>query len=164
MNRRRPNPCWSPDPPHAPKQAPAIGNSACIILRQFVKMSTNRTTLLRYCQPCKRGGGEGNKRCPTPRTKPWVLGNPALVPHLGNGSAVEARARRDYRVSVPPQTGEETMFKGSLVALITPFRDGGVDENAFQELVAWQLGQGTHGLVPCGTTGETPALEHDEQR
>jgi 4-hydroxy-tetrahydrodipicolinate synthase len=56
------------------------------------------------------------------------------------------------------------MFKGSLVALITPFRDGKVDETAFQELVAWQIGQGTHGLVPCGTTGETPALEHDEQR
>src|SRR5438132_2015981 len=56
------------------------------------------------------------------------------------------------------------MFKGSFVALITPFRDGAVDETAFQEHVAWQLGQGTHGLVPIGTTGETPALEHDEQR
>jgi 4-hydroxy-tetrahydrodipicolinate synthase len=55
------------------------------------------------------------------------------------------------------------MFKGSLVALITPFRDSKVDETAFQEHVAWQLGQGTHGLVPCGTTGESPALEHDEQ-
>jgi 4-hydroxy-tetrahydrodipicolinate synthase len=55
------------------------------------------------------------------------------------------------------------MFKGSLVALITPFRDGKVDEVAFQEHVAWQLGQGTHGLVPCGTTGESPALEYDEQ-
>jgi 4-hydroxy-tetrahydrodipicolinate synthase len=55
------------------------------------------------------------------------------------------------------------MFKGSLVALITPFRDGALDETAFQEHVAWQLGQGTHGLVPCGTTGESPALEHDEQ-
>ena len=40
------------------------------------------------------------------------------------------------------------MFKGSLVALITPFRDGAVDETAFQEHVAWQIGQGTHGLVP----------------
>jgi 4-hydroxy-tetrahydrodipicolinate synthase len=59
---------------------------------------------------------------------------------------------------------EETMFKGSLVALITPFRNGGVDEKAFQDFVAWQVEQGTHGLVPCGTTGETPALEHDEQR
>src|ERR1051326_373864 len=55
------------------------------------------------------------------------------------------------------------MFKGSLVALITPFRNGAVDEVAFQEHVAWQIGQGTHGLVPCGTTGESPALEHDEQ-
>ncbi len=56
------------------------------------------------------------------------------------------------------------MFKGSFVALITPFRNGGVDETAFQELVAWQVGQGTHGLVPCGTTGESPTLSHDEQR
>jgi 4-hydroxy-tetrahydrodipicolinate synthase len=55
------------------------------------------------------------------------------------------------------------MFKGSLVALITPFRDGAVDETAFQEHVAWQIGQGTHGLVPIGTTGECPALEDDEQ-
>ena len=50
------------------------------------------------------------------------------------------------------------MFKGSFVALITPFRDHKVDEGAFQELVSWQVDQGTHGLVPCGTTGESPAL------
>jgi 4-hydroxy-tetrahydrodipicolinate synthase len=56
------------------------------------------------------------------------------------------------------------MFKGSLVALITPFRDGKVDETAFQEHVAWQLGQGTHGLIPCGTTGESPALHDDEHQ
>jgi 4-hydroxy-tetrahydrodipicolinate synthase len=56
------------------------------------------------------------------------------------------------------------MFKGSLVALITPFRDGGVDEKAFQELVAWQIAQGTHGLVPCGTTGESPTLSHEEHK
>jgi len=55
------------------------------------------------------------------------------------------------------------MFKGSLVALITPFRDGALDETAFQEHVAWQIGQGTHGFVPIGTTGECPALEEDEQ-
>jgi len=55
------------------------------------------------------------------------------------------------------------MFKGSLVALITPFRNGAVDETAFQEHVAWQIGQGTHGLVPIGTTGECPALEEHEQ-
>jgi 4-hydroxy-tetrahydrodipicolinate synthase len=55
------------------------------------------------------------------------------------------------------------MFKGSFVALITPFRNGGVDEAAFQGLVAWQIEQGTHGLVPTGTTGEAPTLSHDEQ-
>jgi 4-hydroxy-tetrahydrodipicolinate synthase len=55
------------------------------------------------------------------------------------------------------------MFKGSLVALITPFRDHELDEGAFQEHVAWQIDQGTHGLVPCGTTGESPALADDEQ-
>ena len=59
---------------------------------------------------------------------------------------------------------EETMFKGSLVALITPFRDHKLDEGAFQEHVAWQIDQGTHGLVPCGTTGESPALADGEQK
>jgi 4-hydroxy-tetrahydrodipicolinate synthase len=56
------------------------------------------------------------------------------------------------------------MFKGSIVALITPFRDGAVDEKAFQDLVAWQIAQGTHGLVPCGTTGESPTLSHPEHK
>ena len=56
------------------------------------------------------------------------------------------------------------MFRGSLVALVTPFRDGKVDEKAFQSFVAWQIAEGTHGLVPCGTTGESPTLSHDEHR
>jgi 4-hydroxy-tetrahydrodipicolinate synthase len=55
-------------------------------------------------------------------------------------------------------------FKGSITALITPFKDGKVDERAFQRLVEWQIDQGTHGLVPCGTTGESPTLTHDEHR
>jgi 4-hydroxy-tetrahydrodipicolinate synthase len=54
------------------------------------------------------------------------------------------------------------MFKGSFVALITPFRNGQVDERAFKKFVDWQIKQGTHGLVPCGTTGESPTLSHDE--
>ncbi|WP_207479004.1 4-hydroxy-tetrahydrodipicolinate synthase [Arenibaculum pallidiluteum] len=54
------------------------------------------------------------------------------------------------------------MFKGSIVALLTPFRNGAVDEKAFQSFVEWQIAQGTHGLVPCGTTGESPTLSHDE--
>ncbi|MQP66230.1 4-hydroxy-tetrahydrodipicolinate synthase [Niveispirillum sp. SYP-B3756] len=56
------------------------------------------------------------------------------------------------------------MFKGSIVALITPFRDGKVDEKAFQDFVEWQINQGTHGLVPVGTTGESPTLSHEEHR
>ncbi len=56
------------------------------------------------------------------------------------------------------------MFKGSYVALITPFRDGKVDEDAFAKLVEWQISEGTHGLVPCGTTGESPTLSHEEHK
>jgi 4-hydroxy-tetrahydrodipicolinate synthase len=54
------------------------------------------------------------------------------------------------------------MFKGIYTALITPFKDGKVDEKAFQSFVEWQIEQGVHGLVPCGTTGESPTLTHDE--
>ncbi|MEQ8194206.1 MAG: 4-hydroxy-tetrahydrodipicolinate synthase [Rhodospirillales bacterium] len=54
------------------------------------------------------------------------------------------------------------MFKGSITALITPFKNGGVDGDAYQAFVEWQIGEGTDGLVPCGTTGESPTLSHDE--
>ena len=54
------------------------------------------------------------------------------------------------------------MFKGSIPALITPFKDGEIDWPAFENLVEWQIEQGSHGLVPCGTTGESPTLSHDE--
>ncbi len=54
------------------------------------------------------------------------------------------------------------MFQGSYVALITPFRNGSIGETEFQSLVEWQIKQGTHGLVPCGTTGESPTLSHAE--
>src|SRR3954469_22738132 len=57
------------------------------------------------------------------------------------------------------------MFKGSFVALITPMReDGTVDEEAFRNFVDWQIGQGTDGIVPVGTTGESPTLDHDEHK
>lgn len=56
------------------------------------------------------------------------------------------------------------MFKGSITALITPFRDGAVDEAAFRKLIDWQIAEGTHGVVPCGTTGESPTLSHKEHR
>ncbi|KTQ84421.1 dihydrodipicolinate synthase [Aureimonas ureilytica] len=56
-------------------------------------------------------------------------------------------------------------FKGSMTALVTPFAtDGSVDEAAFRDLVEWQIAEGTHGLVPVGTTGESPTLTHDEHK
>ena len=56
------------------------------------------------------------------------------------------------------------MFRGVLPALVTPFRDGQVDEDAFVRLVERQIAAGVHGLVPVGTTGETATLSHDEHR
>jgi 4-hydroxy-tetrahydrodipicolinate synthase len=57
-----------------------------------------------------------------------------------------------------------TKFKGSYVALVTPFKKGKVDLDAFQQLVEWHIASGTHGLVPCGTTGETPTLSESEHK
>ena len=56
------------------------------------------------------------------------------------------------------------MFQGSYVALITPFSGGGIDEHAFGDFVEWQVSEGTHGLLPCGTTGESPTLSHPEHQ
>src|SRR3546814_5943116 len=63
-----------------------------------------------------------------------------------------------------PTRRSSDLFKGSFVALITPFRKGKVDEKAFGDFVEWQIAQGTHGLVPVGTTGESPTLSHDEHK
>ena len=54
------------------------------------------------------------------------------------------------------------MFTGSITALITPFKNGEIDWKAFEGLMEWQIENGTDGLVPCGTTGESPTLSHDE--
>jgi 4-hydroxy-tetrahydrodipicolinate synthase len=55
-----------------------------------------------------------------------------------------------------------TRLRGSITALVTPFRDGAVDEEAFRSHIDWQIENGTHGLVPVGTTGESPTLSHRE--
>src|SRR2546423_188335 len=55
-----------------------------------------------------------------------------------------------------------TSFKGSFTALVTPFKNGTLDESAFRGLVDWQIAEGTNGLVPVGTTGESPTLTHEE--
>ena len=58
----------------------------------------------------------------------------------------------------------QTTFQGSFVALVTPFRNGGVDEAKLRELVEFHVTNGTDGVIPCGTTGESPTLSHDEHK
>jgi len=58
----------------------------------------------------------------------------------------------------------QTTFQGSFVALVTPFRNGQIDEAKLRELVELHVANGTDGLIPCGTTGESPTLRHDEHR
>ena len=56
------------------------------------------------------------------------------------------------------------MFRGSIPALVTPMRNGSIDEDTFRSFVEWQIAEGSHGLVPVGTTGESPTLSHEEHR
>jgi 4-hydroxy-tetrahydrodipicolinate synthase len=58
----------------------------------------------------------------------------------------------------------KTSFRGSFTALVTPFSNGALDEPAFRSLIEWQIAEGTSGLVPVGTTGESPTLSHDEHK
>ena len=53
-------------------------------------------------------------------------------------------------------------FGGAIVAIVTPFKNGKVDEGALRELIEFQIANGTDGIVPCGTTGESPVLSHEE--
>src|ERR1051326_2977827 len=55
-------------------------------------------------------------------------------------------------------------LKGSLPALVTPMNAGEIDEPALRQLIAWQIAEGSHGLVPCGTPGESPTLTAEEHR
>src|SRR3990170_2740125 len=62
-------------------------------------------------------------------------------------------------------TGKEgRVFEGCLVALVTPFRNGGGDYDGLRKIVDWHIEQGTDGIVPCGTTGESPTLSHEEHQ
>lgn len=54
------------------------------------------------------------------------------------------------------------MFQGAITALVTPFRNGAIDEEAYRAHIEWQIEQGIHGLLPCGTTGESATMTHDE--
>src|ERR1700727_2544020 len=78
-----------------------------------------------------------------------------LTAEKGSGSAAPCREK---------SMAAKTNFKGSFTALVTPFKNGSVDEAAFRGLVNWQIAEGTNGLVPVGTTGESPTLSHDEHK
>ncbi|HDH06078.1 MAG TPA: 4-hydroxy-tetrahydrodipicolinate synthase, partial [Nitrospirae bacterium] len=54
------------------------------------------------------------------------------------------------------------MFKGSIVAIVTPFKNNELDEQALCDLIEWHIAEGTDAIVPCGTTGESATLEYDE--
>jgi 4-hydroxy-tetrahydrodipicolinate synthase len=82
---------------------------------------------------------------------PYVMALPAIT-------RIQAQRRRG-RVVAMSGTGR---FRGSITALVTPFRDDAVDEDAFRSLIDWQIESGTTGLVPVGTTGESPTLTHAE--
>src|SRR5579862_7223251 len=75
--------------------------------------------------------------------------------------ALGVRSRRRRR---KVEMEKRAKFHGSMPALVTPFKDGKFDEPAFRALVDWQIGAGSHGLVPVGTTGESPTLSHAEHR
>src|SRR6516164_9929538 len=79
--------------------------------------------------------------------------------------ANNAPATRTVRICLQERMmGTTTSFRGSFTALVTPFQNGAVDEKAFRALVVWQIDEGTNGLVPVGTTGESPTLSHDEHK
>src|SRR6201992_4537623 len=71
---------------------------------------------------------------------------------------------REARAFRRKSMASKTNFRGSFTALVTPCKNGDVDEAAFRSLVNWQIEEGTHGLVPVGTTGESPTLNHDEHK
>jgi 4-hydroxy-tetrahydrodipicolinate synthase len=79
---------------------------------------------------------------------------PVVSPH-----AAETAAQPQERTMAA-----KTNFRGSFTALVTPFKNGSVDEKVFRDLVEWQIAEGTNGLVPVGTTGESPTLSHDEHK
>ena len=55
-------------------------------------------------------------------------------------------------------------YQGSYCALITPFKNGDIDKSSFEKIIKWHIRNGTKGIIPCGTTGESPTLSHDEHK
>src|SRR5216110_519947 len=83
---------------------------------------------------------------------------------FASGPSGWAFARRRLNHSEDRIMTVRTSFRGSFTALVTPFSNGALDEKAFRGLVDWQIAEGTDGLVPVGTTGESPTLSHEEHQ
>jgi 4-hydroxy-tetrahydrodipicolinate synthase len=81
---------------------------------------------------------------------------------MGFAEAREPSRHRSSRKDITMRS--KLSLKGSITALVTPFKNGGIDEEAFRAHVDWQIKSGTTGLVPVGTTGESPTLSHEEHR
>ena len=94
------------------------------------------------------------------RRETFTFKPPAEPVLIGQPSAGD-QVRPHVRVCVMTA---RTSFRGSFTALVTPFKNGSLDEKAFRELVDWQIAEGTNGLVPVGTTGESPTLSHEEHK
>src|SRR3954453_1867652 len=97
------------------------------------------------------------------RAEPSRIGDGGYVFVVTGSRAISASIGRQS-VGEEVDMGRKASFKGSLTALVTPFENGGIDEEAFRGLIDWQIESGTHGLVPVGTTGESPTLSHEEHR
>jgi 4-hydroxy-tetrahydrodipicolinate synthase len=70
--------------------------------------------------------------------------------------------RTPFYKKVSSRRGGEKMFTGAFTALVTPFKDGRIDQEALRRLIEFQIENGINGLVPCGTTGESATLSHEE--
>src|SRR5215813_2085214 len=91
-----------------------------------------------------------------------LLGGPVGLELIRNE---RCRAKRLMnRARLDRDMAAKTRFRGSFTALVTPFKNGAVDEKVFRDLVDWQIAEGTNGLVPVGTTGESPTLSHQEHK
>src|SRR5690606_28651989 len=122
-------------------------------------------TVFRFADARQACGG----RCRLPPIFPFLL----LRGHRGD-SKVNSReslwhgAQRSDRSALSQMAlkefgSESGMFRGSITALVTPFRqDGSLDRDAFTALIEWQITEGSNGLVPVGTTGESPTLRHED--
>jgi 4-hydroxy-tetrahydrodipicolinate synthase len=97
-----------------------------------------------------------------PQLRPFnVAPDPVFMRQVAGTRRRRRSACPEFRAGDRVMTAK-TKFRGSFTALVTPFNNGSVDEKAFRELVDWQIKEGTNGLVPVGTTGESPTLSHAE--